>query len=347
MQATTFYYRKTSLVAKIFLSLAFLVLSPSLLSFIIYIQDIDIDSTGVLGLSLVLWGMGTFIVFTSPSESKTRFDFACTISSKSITFPSSVSLFWQNISDIKYIVEEKIIETEDGKVKIYHYFMDVYKSTSISPYRVSLDAIKYYQPKEVFDEVYDAWLLWQNKGISSRNIEIPRTIHYETVKKGLEGFYYNLLILVLILIFILIFYFYDQQDQPSISTAITISIFLLMGIMSYLVPLLTRMDSIALNFIPQGIQNEGLMDSRKVILWSNIESIRIKRTQFGGYIAVDLKNEQAYLNAISFRRRITARIYKLIGLSYFCIRNDVKECSLINVHRALVNEWRKYSLQKN
>ncbi|WP_143691164.1 hypothetical protein [Wohlfahrtiimonas populi] len=151
---------------------------------------------------------------------------------------------------------------------------------------------------------------------------------------------------IVTIITVLIYYLAELEDIENILTIITMTIFILMLFSVQFIKAYFQTDKIALKIIPQGIQNESLVQTNKVILWHNIKSIQIKRrTLHGGYIVIRQHNERAYIKALTLRGKIRAYLAKIVFGSYFYIRNDLEETSLIKVYHQLMNEWQTQTHQ--
>lgn len=338
----TLYYRKLSWTARLGIAFLITLCSPLFILLIDHVMQLDLALNDIL-IFTALFGAISLLMVSLPEKGiKHNYNFACRITSQGIQLPNTIVLRWNNIINIHYITETKIIEDEHGKEILYYHFMDIYVSNHTqSLVRVSLDTVKYYQPNEVFDEVNYHWQRILHNKIPPTNINLPYVVRYNTVKKGTEGFY----VFLALFIIMVIGYFSTLGDNLNLATATIILILLCMGLLSHASYLLTRMDSIALYITEQGIQNEGLIAVNKTIFWEDIKSITIKRTVFGGYITIDLHDNEIYLDPISARRKMAALVYKKMGSAYFCVRSDLKEASFINTYRVLTEEWQKHTGQ--
>lgn len=338
----TFYYRKLSWAAR--LGIAFLITLgiPLFLLLINHVMRLDLSLNDILIFTAFFGVMSLLLISLPKSHTNHRYTFACRVTNRGMQLPTNAFLTWDNIINIHYITESEIIVTKHGKEILYYHFMDIYVNNHTqSVIRVSLDKIEHYQPNEVFDEVNYHWQRILHNKIPPTNINLPYVVRYNTVKKGTEGFY----VFLALFIIMVMSYFSTLGDNLNLATATIILILLCMGLLSHASYLLTRMDSIALYVSEQGIQNEGLIAVNKTIFWEDIQSITIKRTVFGGHITINLYDNNIYLDPISVRRKIAAWVYKKIGLTYFCVRSDLKEASFINTYRVLTEEWQKHTGQ--
>lgn len=285
MTNKTFYYRKLTLSSKIGLSIVVATFNFLLITFIVYIQNLDLTVSDIIYLGLLFGFITTVMIFLSRTK-KQEYDFACEITPQGINLPTRHRIPWKNIIDLRYDIESQIVHQDKGKVIIHHHFMDFYVKDYgfVKLHRVSHDTIKYYQPKEVFDEVNHHWQKLLNPDLSYNQISLPYTVHYNAT--------------------------------PS------------------------NKEKLALRITQQGLQNQELLRSKRIVFWRNIQSIEIKRAFIGGYIAINLNNEKQYLSYLSLLKKLEALYYKKMGISYFYIHGDLKETSLFELYNILTNEWK-------
>ena len=194
----TFYYRKLSWPARLGIASLITLCIPLFLLLINHVMQLDLSLNDILIFTAFFGAMSLLLVSLPKAHTNNRYVFACRLNNQGIHLPTNMQLLWNNIIDIKYIIESKVIVTKHGKEILYYHFMDIYVNNHTqSLVRVSLDTIKHYQPNEVFDEVNYHWQRILHNKIPSINIQLPYVVRYNTVKKGTEGFYAFLALFVI------------------------------------------------------------------------------------------------------------------------------------------------------
>lgn len=292
MTNKTFYYIKLSWAARLGITILITLCSPLFILLADYVMKIDLELNDIL-IFTALCGAISLLMISLPHKGiKHNYNFACEITPQGINLPTKIRIPWKNIIDLRYDIESQIVHQDEGKVIIHHHFMDFYVKDDgfVKLHRVSLDTIKYYQPKEVFDEVNHHWQKLLNPDLSYNQISLPYTVHYNAT--------------------------------PS------------------------NKEKLALKIMEQGLQNQELLRSKRIVFWRNIQSIDIKRTLIGGHIAINLNNEKQYLSYLSLFKKLEALYYKKMDISYFYIHGDLKETSLVELYNILTDEWKIHTNQQ-
>jgi len=219
----TFYYRKLSWVARLGIASLITLGIPLFLLLINHVIRLDLSLNDILIFTAFFGVMSLLLVSLPKSHTNHRYTFACRITNRGIQLPTNAFLTWDNIINIHYITESKIIVTKRGKEILYYHFMDIYVNNHTqSLVRVSLDTVKHYLPNEVFDEVNYHWQRILHNKIPPTNINLPYVVRYNTVKKGKEGFYAFFALFVIMVMS----YFSTLGDNLNLATA-TIKLVLL------------------------------------------------------------------------------------------------------------------------
>lgn len=345
MPEKTFAYNLKKIHYKIFSILLAWVSIYLVINLLKFVQQIDIEQGAIMYMSSVFSLLPVLIVLSASDTAYAQKKFACKITDKSLILPPNRAIPWENIHGLYFIERPEVIFFRSQKSIHYTYFIDIQaKDPELSSILISIDHVKLHSPKEVFDEVNYYWENWQNKGLFSQKSLPFTTLNYKTTKPPLPSF--GLYPTIITIITVLIYYLTELEDIENILTIITMTTFVLALFFVQFIKAYFQTEKIALKIIPQGIQNESLVQTNKVILWRNIKSIQIKhRTLHGGYIVIHQHNERAYIKALTLRGKIRAYLAKIVFGSYFYIRNDLEEASFVGTYHQLMNEWQTQTHQ--
>lgn len=346
MPEKIFAYNLKKIPYKIFFILLMWVSIYLVINLLKFVQQIDIEQGAIIYISSSFSIFFAFIMLSaSDNPTYTQKKFACKITDRALIIPPNRAIPWENIHDLYFIERPEVIFFKNQESVHYTYFIDIRaKDPELSSILISIDHVKLHSPKEVFDEVNYYWENWKNKGLLSQESPSFTTLNYKTTKPPLASF--GLYPTIVTIVAVLAYYLAELEDIKNILTIITMITFVLALFSVQFIKAYFQTEKIALKIIPQGIQNESLVQTNKVILWRNIKSIQIKRrTLHGGYIVIRQHNERAYIKALTLRGKIRAYLAKIVFGSYFYIRNDLEEANFIGTYHQLMNKWQTQTHQ--